>query len=136
MAVRSSAGNGIDGLIRSGKYADAVSAANAALERNPNDQTAQQLLGVAEYYNNDLPASAQAFSKVSRVNDTYAPVAAQAYAGAAAKLISSDPAQALDYAKRGEAISSNVNTRYVLGVADLANKQYPDAIVQLKAFTT
>lgn len=135
----SSSDNGIDAMIRAGKYDDAIAAANAQLARDPSDAMTTQQLAVAEYYkaagskNADFTPAANAFSKVPDVSRAYAPVAAQAYQGAAMQLVHSDPVQALDYAKRADAISSSLNSKYLIGVTEFENKQYAPAIAALKS---
>jgi tetratricopeptide (TPR) repeat protein len=125
-------GGTIDTLIRAGKYQQAISAANSALASNPNDQQTLQLLGVAQYYNNDLPGAAGTFDKVSSVSKNFAPIAAQSYANVAVKAAQSNPDQALAYAHKAVALAPDNNSKFALGVAQLANKQYADAITSLK----
>ena len=125
-------GDGIDGLIRAGKYQDAIAKAKSALAANPNDQQAAQYLGVAEYYSGDQEAAAAAFEKVSTVSKNFVPVAAQAYANAAVKASPADPARALAYAQKAMALQPDTNSRFALAVAQVANKQYSDAIPNLK----
>lgn len=127
------AAGSIDALIRSGKYQDAISKANAALAANPSDSQTQQLLAVAQYYSGDLPSAAASFDKVSTVSKTFTPIAAQTYANVAVKGVQTDPTQSLAYAQKAMALAPNNNSRFALGAAQLANKQYSDAIPNLKA---
>jgi tetratricopeptide (TPR) repeat protein len=67
------------------------------------------------------------------VSKTFSPIAAQTYANVAVKNAQSDPTQALAYAQKAMALAPNNNSRFALGVAQIANKQYADAIPNLKA---
>lgn len=125
-------GGDIDSLIRAGKYQDAIGKANAALAANPNDQQAALYLGVAEYYSGDQEAAAAAFDKVSTVSKNFVPVAAQAYANSAVKASQTDPARSLAWAQKAMALQPDTNSRFALAVAQVANKQYSDAIPNLK----
>ncbi|HEY5341220.1 MAG TPA: energy transducer TonB, partial [Candidatus Aquilonibacter sp.] len=64
----------IDGLIRAGKYKEAIAKANEQLAGNPNDQTVLELLGAAQYFDGDIADSAASFSKVDTVSKTFAPL--------------------------------------------------------------
>ncbi len=54
----------IDGLIRAGKYKEAIAKANQQLAGDPNNQTVLELLGAAQYFDGDISGSATSFSKV------------------------------------------------------------------------
>jgi tetratricopeptide (TPR) repeat protein len=123
----------IDALIRAGKYKDAVAKANEQLEATPGDQSVLQLLAVAQYYDGDVLGSAQTFNKVTTVNKTFAPLAAQALANDAVKTAQSDPAGALAMAQKATSLANDNNSRFALGVAQLSNKQYAAAVASLKA---
>ncbi|HTV74901.1 MAG TPA: tetratricopeptide repeat protein [Candidatus Acidoferrales bacterium] len=123
----------IDALVRAGKYKDAIAKADDALAASPNDPDVLQLLGVAQYYDNDLVNAATNFSKVQVIKAAYRPVAAQAFASAATQAAATDPQQALDFAQRAMAISSSANAKYAYGVAQVANKQYTDALTTLRS---
>ncbi|MDP9024907.1 MAG: energy transducer TonB, partial [Candidatus Eremiobacteraeota bacterium] len=129
----SGAAGQVDSLIRAKKYPDAIAKAQAGLANNPSDTQLNQLLGLAEYYSNDYPASAAAFSKVNTVSRQFAPVAAQAYVSAAVKISASNATQAMEFAQKAVALDNSTNSHFALGVAQNANKQFPEAIVTLKA---
>ncbi len=139
VAVNDSAGQGVamsgaaekvDALIRKGDYADAVTQANSALLSAPGNTELLQLLGVAQFYSKNYDASASAFARVPKLAKVFVPVAAHAFAQAA--VTSTDPAKALTYAQKAVATSSDANSQYALGVAQVANKQYSNAIATLK----
>ena len=118
-------------MIRTGNYSAARMAATAALANNPGDSTALQQLGTANFFLKDYPAAAAAFSKVNTITPMYAQVAAQAFALGSVQS-QGNPTAAVDYAKRAVALSSNANSYYALGVAELNAKQAQQAAVDLK----
>jgi tetratricopeptide (TPR) repeat protein len=123
----------VDALVRAGHYDDAIAKANAGLASSPNDAELTQLLGVAQYYNKDSLTAAQTFEKVTTINKTFQPVAASAYAEAAVKVSTSDPAQSLAFAQKGTSLQpDSPNNQFALGVAQLSNGKYADAITTLK----
>lgn len=122
----------VDALIRSGQYTAAKSLAQSALASKPNDGRLLRLLGVAEYYAHDYPDAADAFERSGAVPKMYAMVAAQAYAAAAVHIADQDPARALVLAQKAIAIDHGANSRFALGVAQLAGKQYGTAIATLQ----
>ncbi|MDE2482949.1 MAG: energy transducer TonB [bacterium] len=122
----------IDALIRGKQYASAIDKANAALANSPNDPQVLQLLGIAQYYNGDIDASAAAFARVDSVNKDFRALAAQALASAAVRAAAKDPAQSLAFAQKSLSLSNDANSTFALGVAQIANKQYADAIATLK----
>jgi TonB family protein len=130
--VEKGAAGSVDALIRQRKYSDAVAKAQAALQNNPSDTQLNQMLGLAEYYAKDEVAAAEAFNKVSTPTKQYTAVAASSYATAAVKLAPTNSAQALEYAHKAVALDNSTNSHFSLGVAQLASKQYGDAITTLK----
>lgn len=128
----SSAGH-IEALIRSGQYAAAKSAAQSELDAKPNDKELLQLLGVADYYAHDYAGAADAFSRAGEVSRLYGSVAAQAYANAAVHLAGQDPSRALGFAQKAYQLDHSTNSRFALGVSQLAARQYADAIATLQA---
>jgi tetratricopeptide (TPR) repeat protein len=122
----------IDALIRNKNYSEAISKANAALAQSPGNPAVLQLLGIAQYYSGDLAASAQAFLQVPTISKAFAPVAAQALANTAVKNSQTDPVQSLAFAKKADSVVDDNNSKFALGVALLANKQYADAAAALK----
>ena len=123
----------IDALVRSGKYKDAIAKANAALLASPGNPAVLQLLGVAQYYDNDYVEAATTFNRVDDIKKPFQPIAAQAFATGAVRVSSTDPSQSLDFAHKAMALSGDNTSKFALGVAELANKQYPDALTTLKS---
>ncbi len=124
----------IDALVRAGKYKDAITKANAALLSSPGNPGVLQLLGVAQYYDNDFTDAAATFSRVDDIKKPFQPIAAQAFATGAVRVSQSNPSQALDYANKAVALSNGSPTsKFALGVAQLANKQNADAVATLKS---
>jgi tetratricopeptide (TPR) repeat protein len=122
----------IEAAIRGGHYAQAKSEAQSALISNPGDDYVRQLLGVADFYGNDYAGAAQAFDKTSQVSKQFTQLAAASFANAAVQAATSDPAQSLAYAQKAVSLDPSANSKFALGVAQVANKNYPDAITTLK----
>ncbi|MBV8489122.1 MAG: energy transducer TonB [Candidatus Eremiobacteraeota bacterium] len=120
-------------LIQQKQYAQAQTAAQTALAAAPDDDTTRQLLGIAAFDAGDPVAAAQAFDRVDNVASDYQQVAAAAFAAAAVSISQTQPTQSLAYAQKAYAITPDTNTRFALGVAQLSNKQYADAVNNLKA---
>jgi hypothetical protein len=129
----SSSAAAVAALIRQKNYAEAKSRAQAGLASSPDDATLREMLGVAAYNSGDEATAAQAFDKVPTIGKQFQPAAASAFASAAVKLADTDPALALTYAQKAYAIDPNTNSRFALGVAQLANKQNAEALTTLKA---
>jgi len=123
----------IDAAIRAKQYDTAISKANAALVSSPGNPAVLQLLGIAQYYNKDYTSAAATFSKVDTVGKQFQPLAASAFASASVQQSQSNPTQALDYAQKAVSLDNSSNSQFALGVAQLANKQYSQAITTLKA---
>jgi TonB family protein len=124
----------IDALVRAGKYKDAIAKANAALLSSPGNPAVLQLLGVAQYYDNDFVEAATTFNRVNDIKKPFQPIAAQAFATGAVRVSATNPSQSLDFAHKAMALSGGDSTsKFALGVAQLANKQYPDALATLKS---
>lgn len=132
-AALGAGGGTIDQMLRAGRYAAAKSAAEAAVARNPGDVQALEQLGAADYYLHDEAGAADAFARAGTFSALYRPVAASAFTNAAVALASTDPAKSLEYARRGVALEDDTNARFALGVAQLANKQYAQALTTLQA---
>jgi Flp pilus assembly protein TadD len=122
----------IDALVRAGKYKDAIAKANAALLSSPGNPGVLQLLGVAQYYDNDFVEAATTFNRVDDIKKPFQPIAAQAFATGAVRVSASNPSQSLDFAHKAVALAPDATSRFALGVAQLANKQYPEAVATLK----
>ncbi|HTZ55722.1 MAG TPA: TonB family protein [Candidatus Acidoferrum sp.] len=123
----------IDALVRAGKYKDAIAKANATLLSSPGDPGVLQLLGVAQYYDNDFTDAAATFSRVQDIKKPFQPIAAQAFATGAVRMSQSNPSQALDYANKAVSLSGgDATSKFALGVAQLANQQNAAAVATLK----
>ncbi|MBV8374665.1 MAG: TonB family protein, partial [Candidatus Eremiobacteraeota bacterium] len=133
MAPVSSSAEQIATLIRQKQYTTAKARAQAELLSSPNDQSLREMLGIAAFDDNDYMTAAQAFDKVSAIGKQFQPVAAASFAAAAVAVAQKDPAQALAYAQKAMALNPSTNSRFALGVAQLANKQNADALTTLKA---
>jgi TonB family protein len=120
-------------LVHAGKYKDAIAKANDALASTPGDPAVLQLLGVAQFYDNDFADAATSFAKAGTIRKSFEPIAAQAYAIGAVKTSQTDPSQSLDFAHRAVELANNANSKFALGVALIGNKQYSDALVPLKS---
>lgn len=126
-----------DALIHQGKYDAAKAMLQEALESNPSDSVLNQELGTAEYFLADYPSAAAAFDKAGSVGATFKAVAAQSYALAAVKSISSAPDQAVAYGKKAVQLAPGANSYYALGSAELAAGDTAAAVSDLKrAFDT
>jgi Flp pilus assembly protein TadD len=123
----------IDSLVRAGKYKDAIARANAALLSSPGNPAVLQLLGIAQFYDNDFVESATTFSRVEDIKKPFQPIAAQAFATGAVRVSQSNPSESLDWSRKAVALAPDATSRFSLGVAQLANKQYADALTTLKA---
>ena len=122
-------------LISAGKYAQAKTAAESAMLSTPTDEI-RQLLGVSEAQQGQFTDAAAAFERVGTITKQFHLIASQSYANAAVALGSSNPTQALAYAQKAVSLDPSTNSQYALGVAQVANKQYTDAIATLKTVHT
>lgn len=120
-------------LIRQGQYPQAVSKAQTELLSSPADASLRQMLGIAAYDAGDFTTAASAFDKVSTIGQQFRPIAARSFAAAAVKVAQSDAAQSLAYANKAVALDSGPNSRFALGVAQLANNDNAAALQSLKS---
>ncbi|MGB6602526.1 MAG: TonB family protein [Candidatus Cybelea sp.] len=120
-------------LIRQGAYQQARSKAEADLLSAPEDESLRQMLGIAAYDAGDPVAAAAAFDKVSTIGSQFRPAAAASFAEAAVKVAQSNPTQALSYAQKAMSLDPSANSRFALGVAQLANGDNAGAVASLKA---
>jgi TonB family protein len=120
-------------LIRSGQYAQAKSKAQASLLNNPGDDSLREMLGIAAFDSGDITTAAQAFDKVNNIGKQFQPAAAASLAAAAVQVADSDPTQSMTYAQKAMSLDPSTNSKFALGVAQLANKQNTDALATLKA---
>ncbi|MBV8153002.1 MAG: energy transducer TonB [Candidatus Eremiobacteraeota bacterium] len=119
-------------LIRQGQYAQAKSKAQVALLSSPGDDTLRQMLGIASFDAGDVTGAAAAFDRVGTIGKQFRPVAAAAFAAAAVSVADSNPSQAMTYAQKAVALDPGTNSKFALGVAQLANKQNAEALTTLK----
>ncbi len=129
----SPAASQVAALIRQSKYDQAKSKAEAELLATPSDESLRQMLGIAAYDAGDFATAASAFDKVSAIGTQFRPIAARSFAAAATREAQSNPAQALAYARKAMALDSGPNSRFALGVAQLANNDNAAALESLKA---
>lgn len=120
-------------LLRQHQYAQAKSKAQMELLSSPGDQSVRQMLGVAAYDLDDFTGAAAAFDKVPSIAPQFRAPAAQSFAAAAVKVASSDPTQSLAYAQKAMSLAPDTNSRFALGVAQLANNQNDAALKSLQA---
>lgn len=120
-------------LIRQGQYHQAVSKAQAELLSSPSDASLHQMLGIAAFDAGDYTTAAGAFDKVPTIGPQFRPIAARSFAAAAVRVGQSNPTQSLEYAQKAMALDSGPNSRFALGVAQLANNDTTAAIESLKA---
>ncbi|HTX59757.1 MAG TPA: energy transducer TonB [Verrucomicrobiae bacterium] len=121
----------IAALIAAGKFEQAKTQAQAAMAAAPSAEIAS-LLGVADAQTSDFQGAAQAFDRAGTITKQFHLVAAQSYANSAVALAASNPTQALAYGQKAVALDPSTNSQYALGVAQLSNKQYAEAIATLK----
>jgi tetratricopeptide (TPR) repeat protein len=119
-------------LIRSGQYAQAKSKAQMGLLSSPGDDSLREMLGVASYDSGDFTSAAAAFDKVATIGEQFRSAAAQSFAAAAVKGATDNPEQSLAYAKKAVALAPDTNSRFALGVAQLANNDSAAALASLK----
>lgn len=119
-------------LVRQGQYAQAKSKAQAELLNTPGDESLRQMLGIAAYDGGDFAAAASAFDKVENIGPQFRPAAAQSFAAAAVAGAISNPTESLAYAQKAMALQPSTNSRFALGVAQLANNDDASAIESLK----
>lgn len=129
----SSAAAQIAVLIRQSQYAAAKAKAQAALLNAPDDNSVRQMLGVAEYDQGDFVSAASAFDKVPTLSGQFKSAAAQSFAAAAVRLANSDAPRSLTYAQKAMALDPATNSRFALGVAQLASGDKTAALESLKA---
>jgi TonB family protein len=122
----------IAALLHNAKYDQAKAAAQSAMLSTPTDEI-RSLLGASEAQLGEFTDAAAAFDHVTTISKAFQTIAGQSYANAAVAVSNTDPAQALAYAQKGVTLDPSPNSSYALGVAQVANKQFADAITTLKA---
>ncbi len=132
MGAISPAAQQVAALIREKHYSEAKSKAQAELLSSPGDESLHEMLGIAAFDSNDPVTAAQAFDKVSTIGKQFQPIAAASFAGAAVTTADQNPSQALGFAQKAVALNPDTNSRFALGVAQLANKQNAEALATLK----
>ncbi len=132
-AARSEALKRAEADLRAGKYDTAKSVLGQYLSASPNDVRANLLLGVADYYSNDLPAAAMAFDKSGTIPDTFRSLAIQAYYKyASAQLDAKNYPDAEAYAGKEIALAGAADGYNLRGTAELESHQYDAAIADLE----
>jgi TonB family protein len=129
----SPAASQVAALIRQGQYQQAKSKAETELLSTPGDDSLRQMLGIAAFDAGDFTTAASSFDKVATIGSQFRPIAARSFAAAAVKVAQNDPAQALGYAQKAVALDPGPNSRFALGVAQLASGDSAAAIASLKA---
>lgn len=132
-AGMSAAATQIAALIRQSQYKSAQAKAQMALLNAPDDNAVRQLLGIAEFDQGDFVAAAGVFDKVPSLSAQFKLAAAQSFAAAAVRLANSDSDHALAYAQKAVALDPATNSRFALGVAQLASGDKATALATLKA---
>lgn len=129
----SPAATAVANLIRTKNYDQAKAKAQAGLLSAPDDQSLRQMLGIAAFDSGDVKMAAQAFDKVPTIGKQFQPAAAASFAAASVSVADQNATEALGYAQKAVALNPDANSRFALGTAQLANKQYTDAIATLKS---
>jgi tetratricopeptide (TPR) repeat protein len=129
----SPAATAVANLIRTKNYDQAKAKAQAGLLSAPDDQSLRQMLGIAAFDSGDVTMAAQAFDKVPTIGKQFQPAAAASFAAASVSVADQNATEALGYAQKAVALNPDANSRFALGTAQLANKQYTDAIATLKS---
>jgi len=114
--------------VHAGHYTEARTGLQSYLQAHPDDSQANALLGVSEFFLNNFPDSAAAFTKAGTVPSQYTTVAANAYAKAAQSAISTkNGSAAVADATKAKQLSPGAPTWNLLGNAQLVNNDYPGA---------
>lgn len=120
-------------LIREKNYSQAKAKAESGLLSAPGDESLRQMLGIAEFDSGDVAGAAAAFDKVPSIGKQFQPAAAASFAAAAVAAADQNPSQAMTYANKAVALDPNTNSKFALGTAQLANKDYAAAVATLKS---
>ncbi|MGH7716762.1 MAG: TonB family protein, partial [Vulcanimicrobiaceae bacterium] len=119
--------------VHAGHYTEARSGLQTYLQAHPDDAEANALLGVSEFFLNNFPDSAAAFSKAGTVPSAYTTVAANAYAKAAQSAIATKNGSiAVAYATKAKQLSPGAPTWNLLGNAQIVNNDYSGAIASFE----
>jgi TonB family protein len=129
----SPAASQVASLVRQGQYQAAKSKAEAELLSSPGDESLREMLGIAAYDSDDFMTAASAFDKVQTIGSQFKAAAARSFAAAAVQDAQSNPSSSLAYAQKAVALDSGPNSRFALGVAQLANGDSAAALESLKA---
>jgi Gram-negative bacterial TonB protein C-terminal len=132
-AALSPAAAQVAALIRQHQYAAAKSKAQSELLSSPGDDSLRQMFGIAAYDTDDFAGAAAAFDRVPTISSQFRSAAAQSFAAAAVKLAASDATRSLTYAQKAMSLAPDTNSRFALGVAQLANNDNAAALASLKA---
>jgi len=123
--------------LRAGKYDAAKGLLAAYLRVAPGDEHANLLLGVANYYQNDLGAAAAAFDKAGKIPDAFRALAIQSYYKyGSAQLDAKNYPDAIAYATKDIAITGAPDGYNLRGTAELESHAYDAAIADFEKART
>jgi TonB family protein len=124
----------INALLAAAKYAEAKTELQAYLTTHPGDNTAQTLLGAADYYLNEYDEAADAFAQVTALPPTFVAVAYRSYQSAADSAIKAKKYdQAIAYATHATALQpANPVPYFYRGVAETDQQNDAQAIADLE----
>jgi len=119
--------------LRAGKYEAAKGLLTAYLRAAPSDEHANLLLGVAEYYQNDLAGAAVAFDKSGTIPANFRSLAVDAYYKyGSAQLEAKNYPDAIAYAAKDIALTGAAGGYNLRGTAELESHQYDASIADLE----
>jgi tetratricopeptide (TPR) repeat protein len=119
--------------LRAGKYDAAKGVLAQYLHAAPGDEHANLLLGVADYYENDLGGAALAFDKAGTIPANFRSLAVQAYYKyGSAQLAAKNYPDAIAYAAKDIAMNGAADGYNLRGTAELESHQYDAAIADLE----
>jgi Flp pilus assembly protein TadD len=120
-------------MIRAGNYSGAQSGLKTYLAQHPEDENAEQLLGVASSFLNNDEDAAAAFDKGGTISSNYKSVAAKAYADyAVTAQKNNEPDKAVAAAKKAVALEPGFYYYNTLGSAEASAGQNDAAIADLE----
>jgi TonB family protein len=123
--------------LRAGKYDAAKGVLAQYLHAAPSDEHANLLLGVADYYENDLAGAALAFDKSGTIPANFRSLATQAYYKyGSAQLEAKNYPEAIAYASKDIAMTGAADGYNLRGTAELESHQYDAAIADLEKART
>jgi tetratricopeptide (TPR) repeat protein len=131
--ARGEALNRANADLLAGKYDAAKSVLGEYLVSFPDDQRANLLLGVSDYYENDFGGSAKAFDKAGTIPANFRSLEVQAfYKYASAQLEAKNYDEAIAYATKHIALTGAADGYNLRGTAELESHAYDPAIADLE----